>query len=358
MGRSIDPVALWQEYVTFPNNMRVGEQDEFLPKVVCPNPAHSTTKSHFQINARQPTVHCFARCGISGTYEHAIAIVNGWLKEDGSADLKKSRKEILRHTRVGVGVEPSMKSRVSEGATKEREEDDYVEDDYRRLQSGDFAWLGPEARAYLDKRGISQASRGKWQLGYDQVDNRLILPAFDEDNRFKFLIKRAIGDGWPKYLYTKGGIKTSILFGACYLDKEMVKSHGLVLVEGSVDTVVQHQHGNRNTAGILGTGLSMKQIRVIMKLSPKKVYLMFDRDEAGVENVVSAWKGLPKIPLFVCRYPGEKADPAEMTKEESERSIARAIPVAEFFRKTNLSPRRYEKSKGGRHGIQSTSLNV
>jgi hypothetical protein len=75
-GHAIDPVSLWSEYVEFPAHM--DEDAEFSPLVFCPNPNHLNTGSPaFQINLRKPLVHCFASCGISGSYENAIAMVEG-----------------------------------------------------------------------------------------------------------------------------------------------------------------------------------------------------------------------------------------------------------------------------------------
>src|SRR3954467_14830065 len=76
-GRHIDPVAFWDRYVVFPSGVKVEKNDAYLPKVQCPNPDHDTTKRHFQVNARDPYVHCFADCGISGSWEHAICILEG-----------------------------------------------------------------------------------------------------------------------------------------------------------------------------------------------------------------------------------------------------------------------------------------
>jgi len=75
-GRQIDPIRLWDKYVELPS--QVDQRESFLHKVVCPNPNHSTFKRHFQINLREPLVHCFAYCGISGTYEHAICVIEGF----------------------------------------------------------------------------------------------------------------------------------------------------------------------------------------------------------------------------------------------------------------------------------------
>src|SRR5262245_52303731 len=94
-GREIDPIRLWSDYVEFPPNVK--EDGEFLEKVVCPNPAHGTLKRHFQINVRRPLVHCFAYCGISGSYEHAICMLEGLYEkfdvEGATNDREKRRRK-------------------------------------------------------------------------------------------------------------------------------------------------------------------------------------------------------------------------------------------------------------------------
>jgi 5S rRNA maturation endonuclease (ribonuclease M5) len=362
-GRDLDVLSLWGELVTLPGNI---EQPlpTFLPKVQCPNPDHDTRKSHFQINSRRPTVHCFGACGISGTYEHAISIILGFYEKhkvtlkdiETAKDTKASKEErwlarekvgkahrdarrfmLKGHTRAALGKQ-SFSAYAGRGTRKSFAVDDPVAKDQRSLEGGKYQFLPKEARAYLDSRGIEPHTRGKWQLGWCEDEERLIIPAYDERGAFRFLIKRSLArEGNFKYLYTEGSIKTSILFGACYIDRKRVQSDGLVLVEGGIDTIVFHQHGIDIAGGILGTGISKKQVRIIDKLGPKRIYLFFDKDSAGVDNIKSAKAQLTKYPLFVCRYPKDKDDPAKLTREEALRSIERSLPIHEFYRKTRIA---------------------
>jgi DNA primase len=331
-GRNLDVLSLWGELIDLPSN--IGEPlPTFLPKVKCPNPAHETHKAHFQVNTKKSMVHCFARCGISGSYEHAVATILGLVDGKGRPDEKAARRVILKHTRKALGGQ-GISAFTHGGTRKSIGAEDEVAKDERALKGGQFQFLPKHVRAYLDERGIDAPSRGKWQLGFDEEEERLVIPAFDERGTFRFLIKRKIsGGGSLKYLYTRGTTKTSILFGACYLDRDRVRSHGLVLCEGSLDVIRLHQLGITNAVAILGTGLSKKQVRLIDKFGPKKIYLLFDKDSAGVDNVVSAKEQINKCPLFVCRYPKGKDDPAELTSQEVERSLERALPISTFFRK-------------------------
>jgi DNA primase len=307
--------------------------------VQCPNPTHDTTKHHFQVNTKKPWVHCFAGCGISGTYEHAIAIIEG-------VDEREARRIILRASRHALDRAPAP--HAGEG-TRKTATDEAVERDKRMVESGEYFFLPKLARGYLADRGIEGHTRGKWKIGWDEEEERLVIPVYDANNRFRFCIRHRVdGVQRGKYLYTDGAIKTSLLFGACYLDLEQVHSIGLILCEGPLDVIRLHQLGFRNAVAILGTGISKAQVRIIDKIGPKRIYLFFDRDSAGVANIeMVAFEKKPtlkgdklfpspiqrKYPLWVCLYPKDKGDPAEMTRREVERSIERAITLAKFNRK-------------------------
>jgi hypothetical protein len=338
-GRFIDVLSLWGEFVDLP--FGASAEEDFLDKVVCPNPKHDTTKRHFQVNTKKPLVHCFAKCGISGSYEHAIKTITG-------CDDREARRIILKHSRVPLSGEVG-RSIGGSGARKTIAADDPVAHDERLLLSGAFSYLPREARDWLDGRGIDSSSRGKWQVGWHAEEERVIIPAFDQRGTFRFLIKRRIDAGYGnKYLYTEGAIKQSILFGAGQIDRESLQSVGLVLVEGSIDVIRLHQLGIPVAAGILGTGVSLAQARIVANLARqegvKKVYLMFDKDGAGVANVMSAAEKIRGLPLFVCPLPRDKDDPGELTGKEAWRSIDRAMALGTFKAKVRRISERMVKA--------------
>lgn len=351
-GRNIDAIGLWSQYVDFPANFTYDERDTFTPKLVCPNPDHDTSKRHFQINMTQPTVHCFAHCGISGSYEHAIAIVEG-LYEKLSVDLKlaldaldkkprertaneaehikrlfRARKQagktILKYARGLAKISTASGARKSRSASRTAKAVPSSELQYQ-------SYLPPVALEYLNERGISKESIATWKLGWLPEEKRIAIPAADANGRVRFLIKRGVfSRQQPKYLYTEGFPKTALLFGVCLTDPRMIRSDGLILVEGSFDRISLHQHGLRNSGAILGTGISDDQCRIIARLRPARIYLWFDKDSAGIVNIEIAEKKLFKYPLYVVKYPKGKSDPAELTQREKMRQIGRAIPLRKF----------------------------
>ena len=183
---------------------------------------------------------------------------------------------------------------------------------------------------YLAQREITAQSIAQWELGWDHEDRRLVIPARDQNGQLRFLIRRVLDHREPKYLYSEGVSKTSLLFGACYLSMDQVESDGLILVEGSLDTIRLHQNGFRNAVAILGTGISKQQRDILSRYRPKRVYLMFDKDMSGVKNVEICADVLRKYPMYVVRYPKHRGDPAEMGKEEVVRALSRAVPLLKF----------------------------
>lgn len=337
-GRALDPVSLWEKYVDFPTNMPTSG---FSSLVVCPNPEHDTNKRHFQINLDKPLVHCFANCGISGTYEKAIAMIEGVTERD-------ARRIIVKSTSVSNG------GAIKRAGTKRTgSRIGQLDEGTMAKPSLDFERRIPgRGLEYLAERGITDAGVAAFSIGFDSTSLRIVIPADDERGIRRFLIKRAIkSNDWPKYLYWPekeacGWGKSDLLFGACHLDPHEVRSEGLVLVEGSLDKIGLYQHEIRNVGAILGTKLSERQAQIIRSLSPRRIFCMFDKDIAGWHNIQSVEQMIRKIPIFVCLYPVDKKDPAEMSREEAQTSVANAIPLVKFKQRLPKALRRRELVHG------------
>lgn len=324
-GRQVDPVALWSSLgVEFPANFEDDGTQEFSPLVVCPNPNHHTSKRHFQINLKTPRVHCFAGCGISGSYEHAVSMIEG-------GTYRAARKTILRHSRIASGA-PRVRKRSAAKAVSS-----VVDVSYDRF-------LPPIATEYLAKRRISPATIEKWELGWDADALRVVIPMKDERGRVRSLIRRTVKPGVePRYLYSEGTEK--ILFGACNIDPRVVHSRGIVLVEGSIDCIILDQHNLLPVGAILGSRLGENQAKFIASLRPKVVFTMFDADAAGVGATISVKYQLRTVPIKVVRYPKGKHDPAELTKREAERAIERAIDFNVWKRRAGITTPKSTKER-------------
>jgi DNA primase len=335
--------------------MKIDTGEEFSPKVVCPNPDHDTMKSHFQVNLQQPTVHCFAHCGISGSYEHAVCLIEGLYDKfkveeaTNERERKQRRRRAYREARKIILRSSSTGSKFYRTANvqKKRPRNPRAATAISPDTLSYEHFLPPVALEYLASRGITDRSISEWEIGWLPDEKRIVIPALDENSRLRFLIKRAISERQsPKYLYTEGFPKTSLLFGACKIDLGLVKSEGLVLVEGSVDAIALRQEGLKNVGAILGTGISDEQVRILARFNPPRVYLLFDKDTAGIHNIEIAVGKLRKYPLYVVRYPHGKSDPAELGSLVH-RQIGRAVPALKFVRENGLSVKTRERIKVG-----------
>lgn len=316
-GRRIDPLGLWSSYVDFPPNMDLNS--EFTSKVQCPNPSHDTLKRHFQVNLEQPLVHCFANCGISGTYQRAISMIEG-------IDERKARRIILAHctghaTSTGTGT--GARARAEDRAVA------IVPD------LSVFSFLPAAAIEYLGSRGITESTIAAFRLGWNPESLRIVIPAFDLDSHLKFTIQRAVRPrDMPRYLYPEGSgeAKKRLLFGGCLLDRRQVESQGLVLVEGSMDAIKLYELGFRNVVATLGNSISKQQRAIISRLRPKRLFLMFDHDVGGVEALLTAHRFIRKPTMLVCRYRKGVSDPADFKeRREVERSLSRAVPISKWI---------------------------
>ena len=267
-GRNFDPIRFWESYVEFPTHM---PESGFAPLVFCPNPDHDNTHSPaFQVNLDEPLVHCFSHCGISGTYQHAICVIEGLYSK---MQVAQAPNEQERRRRVAKAMRQANKlilgnSYLDWQQTREKKKPprkaEAVKNDLKYE-----TYIPPVAADYLHDRGITADSVARWEIGWDMENSRLVIPAKDLSGTTRFLIRRAVHEkDRPKYLYTEGVPKTSLLFGACNLTLGLVRSDGMILAEGAIDTIRLHQHGLRNACGILGTGISDQQVSIVERIQP------------------------------------------------------------------------------------------
>ena len=193
---------------------------------------------------------------------------------------------------------------------------------------------GTEARAYLDRRGVSAQAIDKFELGlspsdgeslknhlakqgfslqqlnqagvvrtsqngwnHDLFRSRLMFPIRNGQGGLGGFGARALDDSQPKYLNsprTPVFDKGHILYGL-HLAKESARQEGIVIVEGYMDAVAAHQEGFNNVVASMGTALTENQVAEIRRLT-KDVTMALDADVAGqqatLRSLESSWRVL------------------------------------------------------------------
>ncbi len=179
---------------------------------------------------------------------------------------------------------------------------------------------GADARAYLGRRGVTQALAAEFRLGfsdrngglsrllqkqgfplqaleasslvkkredgtfYDSFRGRLMFPIANESGKVIAFGGRAMQDGdEPKYLNSAGTAiyhKSSVLYSLHRARDGARKSGRVVLVEGYMDVIGAFAAGVPEAVAPCGTALTAPQVRALRRLAPLAV-VNFDPDTAG-----------------------------------------------------------------------------
>ena len=181
---------------------------------------------------------------------------------------------------------------------------------------------GKGALAYLEGRGVTRQTMGRFQLGYspaggdvllewlrkkghtpqtledcglikrsedgrrqyDAFRGRIMFPITDARGRVIAFGGRAMGEAQPKYLNspeTRLYNKSRNLFGLSF-SREGIKSSDLaILVEGYMDFLIPYQFGINNIVASLGTSLTAQQVKLLGRYT-REVVVCYDPDSAGI----------------------------------------------------------------------------
>jgi len=273
-------------------------------------PFHQEKSPSFHVSQSKQFFHCFG-CKVSG---NAIDFV-----------IRRDRIEFVDALRLlaeRAGIE------LARGGDRQKAGERQVLFD---VQSAACAFFensfaqaqGQAARAYLAKRGFSEATLKQFQVGYamegwdtllrspgmrkyppgvmaaaglvkprqngegfyDTFRNRVMFPIFEEaQSRIIAFGGRAMpGTEDVKYLNspeTPLFSKSKSLYGLNFGRQRMIETGVAVVVEGYTDVVMAHQYGASNVVSPLGTAMTEQHVNLLRRFA-KKIVLLFDADEAG-----------------------------------------------------------------------------
>jgi DNA primase len=312
-------------------------------KACCP--FHKEKTPSFTLSDEKGFYHCFG-CGAHGD---AIR----WLTDARGLPFMDAVKELA--DAAGMDV-PAPDPRAQQQAERAAGLYEVVEAAQRWFEEQLGGIEGGEARAYLDKRGMSEATRRRFGFGfapdsrgklrvalrgfgddklvetglliqpegerepYDRFRGRLTFPIRDRRGRVIAFSARILGAGEPKYLNspeTPLFDKGRSLFN---IDKAAAASRAsgrVVVVEGQMDVIALDQAGIGEAVAPLGTAVTETQLGLLWRLSPSPIFC-FDGDSAGEKAALrAALKALPHVGPgrslgFVTLPPG--LDPDDMIR--------------------------------------------
>jgi len=290
-------------------------------KACCP--FHQEKTPSFTVNDEKGFYHCFG-CGAHGDAIRFLTDARGLPFMDAVKELAG---------KAGMEV-PAPDPRAAE--KQERAEG------LHDVMAAAQAWFveqldgigGAEARAYLDQRGISPATRAKFGFGfapdargklkaalssvgneklveaglliapdddrepYDRFRGRLTYPIKDQRGRVIAFSARIVGAGEPKYLNSPDTPlfdKGRTLFNLDLAGPASRTAQRLLVVEGQMDVIALDQAGIGEVVAPLGTAVTETQLLAMWRLEPAPI-LCFDGDSAGQKaSIRAARRALPHL---------------------------------------------------------------
>jgi len=237
------------------------------------------------------------------------------------------------------------------------------------LRSG----IGADARAYLERRGVTLTEIDSFRLGYapaerhalkehlaakgfaladmiaagtlvagedipiayDRFRGRLVFPITDMQGRVIAFGGRALDAGQqPKYLNSPDTPlfhKGKVLFNAAAARAAAHQRGAIIVAEGYMDVIALARAGFPNAVAPLGTALTPEQIGQLWRLAPEPV-LCFDGDAAGQKAAHRAVEtALPLLQpgrSLAFAFLPDGLDPDDMLRQRGPRALAMSLAEA------------------------------
>jgi DNA primase len=275
-------------------------------------PFHQEKSPSFYVFEDQGNYHCFG-CGAHGNAIDFVMAIEGL-----------PFAEALRRLSDLTGIPAPLRSPSQAETSAERVNPLLAANEAARgwFQEQLAASAGRIARDYLQRRGVPEALRQRFAIGYapdgrdvmvraleargvavatqvqaglaidpedggrpfDRFRHRLMFPITDQRGRLVGFGGRALGDAKAKYLNTPETPlfkKGSLLYGHDLASKPAREKKEIFIVEGYLDVIAMHEAGFANTVAPLGTAIGEDQLKLLWRYG-EEPYVCLDGDAAGL----------------------------------------------------------------------------
>lgn len=170
----------------------------------------------------------------------------------------------------------------------------------------EFAWFHP----YMFKRKLTEDVIKKYKIGWNQKNDSITFPIWDENNNLLGITERSINS---KYFHIPEGIGKPIYL-LNFIKQENI--HEVYVVESQIDALYLNALGKPSIA-LLGTG-TKDQYEKLKKSGIRIFHLALDGDMAGRHGVCRFIQNMPNdILIDILLLPNGK-DINDLSKEEIE----------------------------------------
>ncbi len=245
------------------------------------------------------------------------------------------------------GISPEMVEKFLLGASPDRWDGLLLTIQNKRLDPRTFAEAG-----LLKNRESSSGS-------YDAFRNRLMFPIQDQIGRvIAFGARKIKEEDEPKYLNspdTRLFSKSKTLYALNHAARAIQAERTAIITEGYTDVIACHQAGFCNAVATLGTALTRDHASVLRRMCDR-VVLLFDGDDAGqraADRAVEIFFA-EDLDVSICalnRYTDAK-DPDELLKRPGGGEVFRAALAGS----TELLEYRYSRLRDRLEGAGMAAL--
>ena len=164
---------------------------------------------------------------------------------------------------------------------------------------------------YMDKRGLKGDVIERFRIGYDELNNAITFPVWDEYNRLRFITERSVNT--KKFWIPKNANKGDILYLLNFAIKDKVPM--VMITEAQIDALTAWGYGMPCCATF--GGVTKPQVDVLRKSGIRTIITAFDNDEAG-KKFTKLFNSLIPRDFFVYNFvfPNNKKDINDLTYEE------------------------------------------
>ncbi|MFY0782220.1 DNA primase [Peribacillus simplex] len=322
-------------------------------------PFHGENSPSFSVSTEKQIFHCFG-CGAGGNIFTFLMDIEGY-------NFVESAKVLAEKGNVPLDVEmnkDSKRSNMPAGSQQMVEAHDLLRKFYHHLLVNTKE--GQDALEYLLKRGFTEETIEKFQIGYsldswdfvskfllkrgfpteymeqagliiyrekdesyfDRFRNRVMFPIMDHQGNTIAFSGRAMGDDEPKYLNspeTPIFNKSKTLYNFHHARPHIRKKEQVVIFEGFADCISAVGAGVENSVATMGTALTDQHIQ-LLKRNTDQILICYDSDSAGLNAANRAVNMLQdhEFSVKVALMP-DKMDPDDYIKEFGEKSFVSEV---------------------------------
>lgn len=318
----------------------------------CLCPFHDDSSPSLHVSPSKQIYHCFA-CGAGGdaikfvmeyeklTYPEAIeklaTLYNFSLTYTSKTGEKREEKKVLEalnlYYKQCLEKTPQAKEYLQTRGISEAVLEKF-EIGYAPPSQATLRFLQEHGFTVNDAKEVGAADVGENGYPYARFIERITFPIYAPSGKIVGFGGRTISGHVAKYVnspQSKVFNKSYLLYGYHLAKEHILKEKRIIVTEGYLDVIMLHQAGFSTAVATLGTALTSEHLPLLSRGNPS-VILSYDGDDAGIAAALKASRLLSahNIAGGVVIFK-EGLDPADMVQRGEQALLAKLFNAPQPF---------------------------